>query len=332
MPECLIAGNGSIDQCNEFAMPNLIPFAWSPERLDFVEAGDVAKGKECGCSCPACGKSVMARHPRAKIVRHFAHLSGDSCSFGLETVIHQTAKQLLKSHKKVWLDAVHLSVGNPQEYRWVGLAPTQIFTAKRGEIEVVVGPFRTDVMFWATRGQRLAVEIVVTHPVDAEKKAFYEKERISAIAIDLSKTWKDMTLAALKHLLFVDGSDTTSWIFNDFERRKQKAISNKVVYRKIVWRPSERRGKKVPHVDDCPMPQRQHLTKRFSNVRLDCPRCPYFWLEHPARSSRFVPCIGHLVAELHGSSPRWAACAAPLPDEPPHHAPRIDPTQRTLEL
>ena len=60
----------------------------------FIE--DVANGDACGCFCPACGQPMRARNA-GRILRHsFAHQPGATCTWAVEAVITELAKQALE--------------------------------------------------------------------------------------------------------------------------------------------------------------------------------------------------------------------------------------------
>ncbi|MEE1272337.1 MAG: competence protein CoiA family protein [Bacteroidales bacterium] len=60
-----------------------------------VNIGDVESGKKCGCFCPACKESLVARKGKIR-KHHFAHSSGISCEHAYESMLHQLAKEKFK--------------------------------------------------------------------------------------------------------------------------------------------------------------------------------------------------------------------------------------------
>ncbi len=49
-----------------------IPFAIRKSDHKFVEVSDVERGQQCGCICPSCNQSVIARQGNVN-VWHFSH-------------------------------------------------------------------------------------------------------------------------------------------------------------------------------------------------------------------------------------------------------------------
>ena len=49
-----------------------------------IHISAVESGLSCGCTCPACGESLVAKKGQ-KMMHHFAHKSGSDCEYGYET-------------------------------------------------------------------------------------------------------------------------------------------------------------------------------------------------------------------------------------------------------
>jgi len=64
-------------------------------------AGDSEKGKDY--YCPSCGESVILRKGKIKI-HHFAHRSGLEGICSYESIIHKTAKILIKKVVSDWIE------------------------------------------------------------------------------------------------------------------------------------------------------------------------------------------------------------------------------------
>lgn len=290
-------------------MPRLIPFAWSNALRDLVLPSDVVRGKGCNCVCPACGKAVQARHPKAKIVKHFAHLPGAECAHGLETVVHRAAKALLFETRKICLPEVNVDAGHPQEYRLLTIASQSVYEAARAEQEVSVGPYRVDVMFFSGSGRRLVIEVVVTADVNPAKEEFFANQHISALKIDLSRNWKSTTPATLRAALFANTAMTNHWIFNAYAVVVAREIALQAKNRSVVWRPGKRG--RTPTVPSCPLALRSDLFGRFADAKEDCPKCWYFWQEngYGPHVGRTVRCVGHLASKFpHGYSDWVSSC------------------------
>ena len=59
-----------------------------------VHISEVESGLRCGCKCPACIETLIARKGN-KVLHHFAHKSTIECEFGYQTSLHLAAKRVI---------------------------------------------------------------------------------------------------------------------------------------------------------------------------------------------------------------------------------------------
>lgn len=165
----------------------VVPFGENATgRLVLVD--DVARGLACECVCPGCRKPLVARNGKdIVVVHHFAHAAAEGgCGGAPETSLHRYAKQVLADGRRVLLPPL---IAVYRQHRNV-LAVAMDFQAERVDIERRVGNFQPDAIMVA-EGQEIAVEVHVTHRVDAEKIQKIRAAEMPAIEIDLTYTNRD---------------------------------------------------------------------------------------------------------------------------------------------
>ena len=152
-----------------------------------VSIETVVRGIACECTCPACKGPLVAC--KGDVVRsYFRHHADPSCTAARETALHLFAKQLIVRELRLSLP---FDLGDIQRAR----AETQL-------------PFgiRPDVLLEYQSGETLAVEIWVSHQVDAAKAELYVKHEQAALEIDL------------RPYRFVDAADWPTVILQTAER------------------------------------------------------------------------------------------------------------------
>ncbi len=277
--------------------PLFIPFAWSDVLGRMVEPHEVDKGKRCGLVCPCCHQSLVARLG-ARNRAHFAHSTEATCTACVETSIHRAAKQIIESERKLWLPAAIAFPLYPQNTKCVRAAAAQVMAVDCVEVETSFGPIRPDLIAWR-RNRPLAIEIEVTHPVSDAKAEIYRREHLSALAINLRRIVRSISLASLRdHLL--SPSKETRWVHNEFADSLTAKFQTESVMRKLTWRTSHEHTGKIPHVDTCPCPPRSFKSPEctFANAKLDCPGCPYYIPGNTSHKIFAVRCVGHLASRF----------------------------------
>lgn len=128
--------------------------------------------------CLDCGEVLTLRQPINKR-RHFAHRPDSLCTG--ETALHRYAKELLAAARTLTLPA--LVIEEERVRQAVFAAGTYDFDAVLPEHKV--GSFQPDALVHY-QGFELAVEFLVHHAVDGEKRAKVRDHDISMVEIDLS--------------------------------------------------------------------------------------------------------------------------------------------------
>jgi competence CoiA-like predicted nuclease len=138
---------------------------------DKVFIDDIPNGKKCGCICSKCHEPLIAKNGGEINIHHFAHISDSNCTG--ETEAHFEAKEIIKREKYLWLP-------NYNESKKVEFDDVQV------ECLIKNSKYRADLLCTA-KGKEIAVEIVVTHDLDADKKSYLMQEKVTTLTIDLSK-------------------------------------------------------------------------------------------------------------------------------------------------
>jgi hypothetical protein len=155
-------------------------------KVPFARCGDgiarhvsVVTGRAQGpFHCLGCEERLTLRQPVNKR-RHFAHRPDSHCTG--ETALHRYAKELLALRRRLTLPALVLHKEGVM---------VSVFDAGRYDFDEVhpeyrMNSFQPDAVV-RYRGVDLAVEFLVNHAVDAEKRAKVRERDISMVEIDLS--------------------------------------------------------------------------------------------------------------------------------------------------
>jgi len=219
-----------------------------------VHVSAVESGLKCDCYCPGCGGAMIAKKGNLKI-HHFAHQQAE-CAYGLETTLHLMAKEILEQEKQILLPKVETTNDCPyiiSEPRTVHFDKVY-FEAKFDDIipDIIV----------QIGEKMLAVEIYVTHKVDAAKRKKILDYRVSTLEIDLSDVDRMVSMETLRVIL-LDTTIPKRWIYNHL-----------AAYYTKVWRslctPLRRTGGVLHRYIWCPK-------TRSSEDTMDCLDCGSYW-------------------------------------------------------
>ncbi|MCL1096164.1 competence protein CoiA family protein [Shewanella kaireitica] len=145
---------------------------------NFVSVEDVENGLGCECVCIDCHGRLSAKQGKVK-QWHFAHhqeSDKENCQWSGESEIHLRVKKYLDTHRKL---TVPLGFSNPT-----------MFTLNFDEIQLEKSLRPTkripDVTGYC-RGERILIEVKVTHEVDRKKVSEYKAANASVVEIDFSE-------------------------------------------------------------------------------------------------------------------------------------------------
>lgn len=278
-----------------------LPFGLHTSDNRFVDAKSVPNGKLCGCICPACRDSLIAKNQGKQKIAHFAHKA--DCEAAYETVIHGTAKQIIRDLGFVWLPPSLVSAKKK-------------FTFTGHRLEKRYDRLIPDVTVWTSENHKLAVEVRVTHAVSPEKLLMLRRIKLSCVEYDLSTLPRDITYVALK-AEFEDNKLAAHWVFNHKARieelrlaamrrqfeservehnRKIMALARREAIDRLVLVRKNSYAYDIYHVDPCPKGVRHH---RFANVNLDCKHCEFcFRIKRQGGVPVVITCGGHRAKEV----------------------------------
>lgn len=221
---------------------------------------EVSSGLNCDCRCASCDDRLVAKKGAIK-EHHFAHACGSECATALETALHFAAKQILESKREIFLPAVILDCKRSSSV--IQLTNEQLVGLENVSLERKIGQIIPDVIATAN-GQRLSIEIRVTHPVDLLKLKRISELGLSTLEIDLSKVARNLTYPQLEILVIGTGAHK-KWLYNaGAETKRSEMLSTgKVlpvstgnfyspVYSCPLWKKSTKRGEPYADLeDDC---------------------------------------------------------------------------------
>lgn len=187
-----------------------------------VDVHMVSRGLACGCHCPGCGAPLLAKKGEV-LSPHFAHAAGADCAGGAETALHLAAKQVLLDAMQIRLPALTVEVSRNDPVCGLYSASRTYHEPKEWyfdivEAEAVVGSLRPDIT-GMVNGVRCAVEIHVTHAVDAFKQEALRRAELPCIEVHLAdllgQVWSLEQLAQQ----VVERLDNKSWAFHPLRLR-----------------------------------------------------------------------------------------------------------------
>lgn len=228
-----------------------VPFGLRAGRL--YEPLQVESGLECGCTCPGCGARLIARHsPSGQVAPDFAHHAGADCAAGFETAVHRPAKQLIADRMALFRPAViarapgtGISGKDLGRERMVHPPGVRSLTAVSVEEDLVT--IRPDLLV-TFKGQKVLVEIAVTHFVDDVKLARIRSLGLPGVEIDVSGL-REMNFEALENAFFTD-SQKAQWLWHP-EREQERARLQTLVEADLALdKESRATGESLPLFED----------------------------------------------------------------------------------
>ena len=226
-------GNGSV---NPFGHVDHTPFGGLGAELVFGRRSDgsiahiskVASGLACQCICPACERQLVARKgPRKE--HHFGHHGkGTGCGRGAETNAHIWAKQVLERERRIWLPAVKAGTGREAVLKHRG----GMFEFAHAELERVLDDIVSDVILTTRSGQRLLVEVMVTHACGPEKVEKLRALQLPTVEVDLG-AWRTSIDRPRIEAALIEGAPR-EWLFNRKLDEAEEELSEATAQRKAA--------------------------------------------------------------------------------------------------
>lgn len=241
-----------------------IPAAVQRSTGALVKAADVARGAACDCYCPGCDSAVYAWQPIKSARRaHFVHVKGKACS--PETWLHETAKRILSTERKLWLPSRPGKRGYCCEF-------------DTGEEEVSIGNFAIDVVLKKS-GFPLHVEIVVTHEPGFAKESWFADSHLHAVRVDLSSLRRESEVEEIRNAL-TTAVGLITWIYPRSVTAADSAAAvpearnwGPARLGKVSWEKQGRTGRLAGLVWGCPLEKRARDGAFFAYATTDCYNC-----------------------------------------------------------
>lgn len=149
--------------------------------------------------CPGC-EDPLVPHLGNVRARHFAHEPGSACPLTApETALHLNAKErllFLCGEAFSGRGRVILRARCPACRRAMPLDLAEVGDEARDEERI--GPLRPDVVVLKSGQPVLALEVLVTHAVDAEKEAALAALGVPAAEIDAREPWEELVGGAIE--------------------------------------------------------------------------------------------------------------------------------------
>ncbi len=241
---------------------------------ELTHIDQVESGEKCGCICPACQGTLIARKGEKKR-HHFAHKTEENCSHGYETVLHLLAKEILSKASTLSIPPVVLNFPLKESLVLHNSIEIPVVSV---ELEQKYHPIIPDVVVTSSKNQKLMVEIFVTHKIDEEKQQKIENIGISTIEIDLSAYKESAMTEEILQKILLGESEEKYWIFN-----KLVAEHRRIFLGKSQWLQEE--NSEV----SCILKQYQGSTESPFVDTDTCYDCPYSWDD-----SQGILCSGSL--------------------------------------
>lgn len=213
---------------------------------ELVHIDDAARGQACNCTCPLCGRNLIAR--KGEVLTHFfAHEADEvDCNPSPESLVHSYAKQQLSKLKHLVLPGFEVNSlyqshdGEVHELFWRHI-PTYCLEVKAAEVESRrydgVVP---DVLYFTERGW-VALEVYYRHAVPKEKvDRLTEDLGLTTLEINVSDLPTNASAAAIECAL--TQSLRWKWLNNGCKAWEERSLQSALAYSKKILIPDSLPG------------------------------------------------------------------------------------------
>lgn len=177
-------------------------YAKSKDNGGIVFINDVENGLECNCVCTKCGSILVAKaNQKNKLYKkesHFAHYKLSECNG--ESLEHIRAKEIIKSHKYLWLP---------------NLKGSEKVLFDDVKVEELIGDskYRAD-LICMKNNKEFIVEIVVTHDMEDEKIHYLQNNNITTLSIYLDQVLSNGKFSEKRFSDYVLKDSKRKWVIN----------------------------------------------------------------------------------------------------------------------
>ncbi|APE00469.1 hypothetical protein BM526_00570 [Alteromonas mediterranea] len=169
---------------------------------ELLHIDDAKNGKACKATCIDCGCPLIAKN-RGKVAYHYAHdpefYKPDECNWQPETELHLMAKMVIAADQKL-----RIPIGTIEpNFREIHFESIEL--EKRLDSRI------PDITAY-TNGERILIEVAVTHKCDSAKISEMKRANNNCVEIDLSEfsfSEKTITLDAVRNFI---GEAPLAWL------------------------------------------------------------------------------------------------------------------------
>lgn len=212
-------------------MAALLTYALN-ENEELVHIDNVENGGRCKCVCPHCKKPLDAKNGGEKREHHFAHTHGNTCESAYETTLHLLAKEVLLEECTIMLPNE-----GPQGFP-SGLVRLHDIKSEQWDEQY---KFKPDIEGITDNGERLLIEIFVSHKVTSKKHKTIIDNNLRCLEIDLN--WVEMDKGAIRKYL-TEERDFREWVLPQEEKQSKEGDG----YGSYQRNPQHR--KIIEHIED----------------------------------------------------------------------------------
>ena len=215
-------------------------------KMVFVD--DVPNGLACNCRCPQCHEPLVAKNGGEIKVHHFAHANGSECKGAYETALHIIAKEIIATEKTLMLPKYLLFNGSKFQHYPYFDEDDEVYECDYEEDEKVeahkvhfidveiedrndLSTLQPDCVGITGDGQRIHIEIVVTHGIDEAKFTKIKNHRINCIEIKIPRNFlldrqklADYIINRTDGKRWINNPSTDNAILNAKYDRQRKSI------------------------------------------------------------------------------------------------------------
>ena len=169
---------------------------------ELLHIDDAKNGKACKATCIDCGCPLIAKN-RGKVAYHYAHdpefYKPDECNWQPETELHLMAKMVIAADQKLRIPIGTIEP-NFREIHFESIELEKRLVSRIPDITAY------------TNGERILIEVAVTHKCDSAKISEMKRANNNCVEIDLSEfsfSEKTITLDAVRNFI---GEAPLAWL------------------------------------------------------------------------------------------------------------------------
>ncbi len=169
---------------------------------ELLHIDDAKNGKACKATCIDCGSPLIAKN-RGKVAYHYAHdpefYKPDECNWQPETELHLMAKMVIAADQKLRIPIGTIEP-NFREIHFESIELEKRLVSRIPDITAY------------TNGERILIEVAVTHKCDSAKISEMKRANNNCVEIDLSEfsfSEKTITLDAVRNFI---GEAPLAWL------------------------------------------------------------------------------------------------------------------------